>query len=397
MKNNFGYTRVASYVLALPLLASAAVSAHQYLLNNTPINTQGSVVEEQEVSALVGSYRSHTLSLDEKGTVKGRVSIVNRDLSTTGLKSLRVCLVQVGKVVHVCDTSSMGQFEFTDVKEGVYSFVTSGKDGFATFGVKVARGSTTNRIEVAVVDPDFREIRKIFESVVPSTDKSRIVVTEVPAVIEGNNVVSVSGGILVGKLSNLDNGELSLDTKANLVRDNQRLAESMVDEFGRFSFSDVKPGIYEFVAAGSTGYAAFTFEVVDEDSLVALVTGPAEDLNEGPIEAASQLDVGMTGPGDGVIVNEQLGSATAAGVSGEPIVEPYSGEAVSEQITSGAAAGSMGDMCGCCSGGAGGGGGGFGGSGLVDLGRLAILGWVLTELINHSDDNEPPPPVSPSK
>jgi len=398
MKNIFGYARFAFYVLALPLLATAAVSAHQYLLDNTPIRAQIAVPAEQLVSALVGSFRNHTLTVDEIGTVQGRVSIVNQDMSTTGLKSLRVCLVRDGMVVHVSNTSSMGQFEFTGVEEGVYSFVTSGKDGFATFGVKVARGNTPNKIEVAVVNPDFREVRKIFESVVPSTDKSRIVVTDIPAIIDGNNVVSVSGGTLVGKLSNLVNGEVSLDTKAYLVRDNQRLAESTVDEYGQFSFSDVKPGIYEFVAVGPTGYAAFTFEVVDGESAVGLWSGPAGNSSENAVTAASQLDVGITGSGDGSVVNEQLGDAADAGGSGEPSVEPYAGELVGEDITSGAAAGSMGYTEGFYGGGAGGGYGGAGGAGgLIGLGRLAVLGWVLTELFNNVDwDDNEPPPVSPS-
>jgi hypothetical protein len=74
---------------------------------------------------------------------------------------------------------------------------------------------------------------------------------------------------------------------------------------------------------------------------------------------------------------------------------------VGNDIACGAAAG------GCCNaagdwggyyGGGGGAGGGYGGAGgLIGLGRLAVLGWVLTELINNVDwDDNEPPPVSPS-
>lgn len=404
MKNTFGYARFAFYVLALPLLATAAVSAHQYLLDNTPVKTAAPSVAERVVSGLTGSFRNHTLSVDGQGTVTGRVSVVNRDQSVSGLSSLRVCLVRNGQVAHVVDSNSLGQFEFTGVDEGVYSFVATGKDGFAACGVKVVRGNGANAMEVAVVNPDFKQVREIFESTSAATETLTSAAAEQPSRIEGNNRVATSDGNLVGKLFDFVSGSVSAQTKAYLVRNNQRIAEAAVDAFGQFSFAGVEPGVYEFVAAGPTGYAAVSFEAVAQEGQAAQATETvvAESVvEEGAASAAQQLDVPMTAAGDHAVVTEQLSHACDACTAGAPVVEPYAGAMVGNDIACGAAAGgccnAAGDWGGYCGGGGGGGGGFGGGNGLIGLGRLAVLGWVLTELFNNVDwDDNEPPPVSPS-
>ena len=406
MKNTFGYARFAFYVLALPLLATAAVSAHQYLLDNTPVKTAASSVVERAVSGLTGSFRNHTLSVNEQGSVSGRVSVVNRDQSVSGLSSLRVCLVRDGQVAHVVDSNSLGQFEFTGVEEGIYSFVATGKDGFAACGVKVVRGNGVNTMEVAVVNPDFKQVREIFESTSAATETLTSAAAEQPARIEGNNRVATSDGNLVGKLFDFVSGSVSSQTKAYLVRNNQRVAEAPVDAFGQFSFAGVEPGVYEFVAAGPTGYAAVSFEAVAQEGQAAQATetvvGESVVEEGAAVAPAQQLDVPMTAAGDHAVVNEQLSHACDSCTAGAPVVEPYAGAMVGSDIACGAAAGgccnAAGDWGGYC-GGYGGAGGGYGGGagGLIGLGRLAVLGWVLTELFNNVDwDGDEPPPVSPS-
>ncbi len=401
MKNTFGYARFAFYVLALPLLATAAVSAHQFLLDNTPIKTTGPAVVAGAVSGLTGSFRNHTLNVDADGTVKGRVSVVNRDNSVTGLSSLRVCLIQDGQVAHVVDTNSFGQFEFSGVEQGVYSFVATGKDGFAACGVKVARGEGANTMEVAVVNPDFKQVKEIFDATAPANETLTSAAAAQPTRVEGNNRVATNGGNLVGKLFDFVSGSVSDETKAYLIRNNQRIAEAAVDAFGQFTFAGDEPGVYEFVAAGPTGFAAVSFEAVADnaqDPQPADVVVEGSVVEEGVVVApAQQLDVPMTAAGDHVVVNEQLVGACDACTGGTPVVDPYAANAMGADMACGAAAG------GCCGaagnwGGYGGGGGGFGGGGaLVGLGRAAILGWILTELFNNIDwDDNEPPPVSPA-
>lgn len=405
MKNTFGYARFAFYVLALPLLATAAVSAHQFLLDNTPIKTAGPAVVSRAVSGLTGSFRNHTLAVDEQGTVKGRVNVVNRDFSVSGLSALRVCLVRDGKIAHVVDSNSLGQFEFTGVEEGVYSFVATGKDGFAACGVKVAKGQGANTMEVAVVNPDFQQVREIFEATPVAAEVLASAGAEQPTRIDGNNRVSTSNGNLVGKLFDFVSGAVSAETKAYLLKNNVRIAEAAVDAFGQFNFAGVEPGVYEFVAAGPTGYAAVSFEAVAQEVQAAQsadVVVEGSVVEEGVVAPAQQLDVPMTAAGDHVVVGEQLNTACDACTAGAPVVDAYAGPMIGNDIACGAAAG------GCCGasdnwggycGGGGGAGGGYGGiGGLAGLGRLAILGWILTELFDNIDwdDNEPPTPVSPA-
>ena len=405
MKNTMGYARFAFYVLALPLLATAAVSAHQFLLDNTPIKTSGPAVVSRAVSGLTGSFRNHTLAVDEQGTVKGRVNVVNRDFSVSGLSALRVCLVRDGKIAHVVDTNSLGQFEFSGVEEGVYSFVATGKDGFAACGVKVAQGVGANTMEVAVVNPDFKQVREIFDAT-PATDVSLASAgTEQPTRIDGNNRVATSNGNLVGKLFDFVSGAVPAETKTYLLKNNQRIAEATVDAFGQFNFAGVEPGVYEFVAAGPTGYAAVSFEAVAQEAVAQeAVPQVAEGVVEGSVveeglaAPAQQLDVPMTAAGDHVVVGEQLNSACDACTSGAPAVDAYAGPMVGNDIACGAAAGGCCGATGDWGGGCGGGGGGYGGlGGLAGLGRLAILGWILTELFDNVDwDDDEPPPVSPA-
>lgn len=414
MKNTFGSARFALYVLVLPLLATAAVSAHQFLLDNTPLKTSSAAAVSQPVSGLTGSFRNHTLAVDEQGVVKGRVNIVNRDLSVTGLSALRICLVRGGKIEHVVDSNTLGQFEFSDVEEGVYSFIATGRYGFAACGVKVAGGTGPNTMEIAVVNPDFKQVREIFESTPAITETLTGGAAEQPKRIDGSNRVATSNGNLVGKLFDFVSGGVSAETKAFLLQNNQRIAESAVDAFGQFNFSGVQPGVYEFVAAGPTGYAAVSFEAVSQEAVTqpaqtpqpadgGVVGAPTESsvVDEAVAAPAEQLDVPMTAAGDHAVVNEQLNAACDSCDGGAPVVDAYAGPAVGNDIACGAAAGgccgATGDWGGYCGGG-GGCGGGYGGGGLAGLGRLAILGWILTELFDNIDwdDNNPPPPQSPS-
>ena len=185
-----------------------------------------------------------------------------------------------------------------------------------------------------------------------------------------------------------------------MVRGEERVAETSVDSQGNFTFDDIEPGIYEFVAAGPDGHAAVSFEAVDvleEVQIKSVVEGGSlaqDGALPGPDHApAPALEVPMTNPQDQVILTEQLEHAHYS-CQGE-----YTSAVIGSDIACGTAAGGCcggsGDWGGYSSGcGGGGGGGGFGGGEWAGIAKFAILAWLLSEL--DFDDNDPVvPPASP--
>lgn len=419
------YARFAFYVLALPLVATAAVSAHQYLLDNTPIVTESAALDVAAISELTETYRRHTLTVDDSGVVTGRVTSANPDGTLTGLADMRVHFVQNGNVVKLVYTNRMGQFEVSGLGDGVYSFFATGVGGFAAFGIKVVHGTEiSNHMDVAVVNPTFVNSKHIFDkkglvptavsglaptpgtpsvpataslpaSPVPSEQTQTAAAAPTPNRIDGSNQIALAGGRLVGNLYNLVTGVVSPGTKAYLVQNTEAVGVAEADEMGRFAFDGVVPGIYEFVAFGPDGVAAISFEAIDGGAVPApapqpvpgesvLETGAPRgpsrwagmvfpEPNYGTAVAAPQLDIPLTVASDSVIIIIQINQPV--------IVESYS------DVPMGYASGGY----------YGGGGGGFGGA-LMDLGRFAILGWILSELFDEIDfdDDDNNPPQSPN-
>jgi hypothetical protein len=205
------------------------------------------------------------------------------------------------------------------------------------------------------------------------------------------------------------------DAHIVLIQHDAVVAETTCGADGKFTFSGVEPGAYDFVAAGPTAFAAVGFEAVAgvqepaaqepaAQEPAADQAGEPEALDE-PVQ--ERFDVAVTPAADAPVMLDQVDFASdACGgeivtadssiLSGSPI------EMCGDAIGCGACAGSCG--CGWDTGyyGGGGGYGGFGGmfGGLADLAQLAIAGWVITELIDEIDfnDNNNPnlPPVSPN-
>ena len=405
MKDLLRVVRFAVYVFALPLIATAAVSAHQYYLENLPIEVPSVVADAPSpamVSGLTGSFRNHSLVVNEQGQAKGRITRANSDRSTTVLSEMKVSFVRNGEIAHLVTTDSLGAFEVNGLAEGVYSFIASGKYGFAAFGVNVVKGeaeAAVTTMEIAVVNPDFKQVREIFSEKFSSPSGTLAVDVGIGQKIAGANRVAIESGKLRGRVFNFVSGITPGQTSAYLVRGEERVAETLVDSQGNFTFDDVEPGVYEFVTAGPDGYAALSFEAVDVLEEVQIIKSVIEKQDVlaqdgallGPDHApAPALEVPMTDPHDQAIVAEQLDHAHHSG-QGE-----YTGAVVGSDIACGTAAG------GCC-GGSGdwggyssgcGGGGGFGGGEWAGIAKFAILAWLLSEL--DFNDNDPViPPASP--
>ncbi len=387
--------RLAAYVIALPLAITAAVSAHQRLLDAQPIGT----LTAKETSAakapvMAGTYRGHTLSVDDLGAVHGRLTTwIDGELS--GLAKTRVILVREGAIAHLTKTSADGSFDVFGVEPGDYSFVATNGKHFATFGVRIvpvdAEVEAADVIEVATVDADSVAVVNILETQLPVEALAEMELTRSStAVPTGANLVQIEDGRLTGRLFSLS--ELPLDNVTITLISAEDSQELTPQADGSFVVDNLSAGAYDFVAIGSAGFAVLRFEAIDSRDPVLAANSPmlfaSTAGNPAPVVAAPALEVALTMPQDEGIVGEQLtftqGDSTPSVMEGQPI-----GTDVGYGVAAGGTCGGyenwggFGGGCGC---------GGFGGGGLAGLGRWAILGWILTKLFDEIDFSRPPPP-----
>jgi hypothetical protein len=410
MKELFSVFRLAITVLALPLMATAAVSAHQFFANNEPISVDSLVAaKDAPASVLAGTFRNHAIAIDGNGIVKGRIGNASMDSGLSGLSNVKVFFIRDGKVAFQGYSADDGSFEAVGLEPGAYSFVATSAKGFAAFGVRLTDNltvATNNIIEVATISPDFEHIVSILGRNLPSAVLSEIKANESNALpAAGSNRVAINEGKLNGNLFSLLNieGNEFEKTSVHLIREKKVVGKSNVDENGMFSFDNVEPGIYEFVAKGSDGVAALSFEAVQQEPTPSTEKS-GETIEPAPITAQANyaspsLDVAPTVPADSTIVNEQFSHACdACTMTNAPIDPNFVGSEVGCGVAAGGCCGSAGNWGGCGGGGCGGGGFGGIGGGLASLGRFAVLGWILTELFDNIDfsDNDNDGPVSPA-
>lgn len=434
---------MGAMLFALPIVATAAASAHQFLTDNAPIaEATTSMVSN---SGLISVQRSHTISLNESGSIEGRVATIDTGSKANGLSDLKVFLVSNGEIQAETVTDVDGLFSLSNIGEGVYSFVATGKSGFAAYGVRVVANNgsdTVNQMEAAAVSPQAAVVKQILQKQLPSDIAQEImdnaVVSDEASRVVGSNKVSVKDGLLVGHVVPML-GEIALvdGTSIFLIQDNEQVAEVTADDTGSFAIEDVEPGVYDFVAAGPTGFAAVSFEAVEGAPVADGVASVVTDSEEIPVSLepaiapvayqdipadipfdggmgydsgiSNSLDVCMTCQQDAGFVGEQVAYAGDTGyVEEAPMYDAYESspiEYAGESCGCGAAAGgSCGSAsnfsgystCGscntsCCGGGGRlfGGGGLFGGAGGSRLARIGLLAGVATAIAVGSDDDDP--------
>jgi hypothetical protein len=362
MKTNFKRFRAIALLAVLPLVATAAASAQQWIASSNPVGTA-----ETKVAKLAPSGRMHTIALNRAGAVEGRVAAID---STTkefsGLANLTVFFLQNGKVAQQTTTSSDGSFVVEGLTEGTYSFVATGDAGFVAYGVQVVAegaGAERNIMEAGVVSPSLALVKELLGQQVPAEVANEVASSEkqFSGKLVGANRVQLDGKKLKGRLTALIGALSSVKgTLVHLYQNGKSVAEVIVDETGEFSIDGIEPGVYEFVANGTAGFAAISFEAVDSsavdtDEMAVSLQDNASD--------SGYLDVGLAAQMDGGYVADSVtyggGNFTDTGMC-----------SVGDSFACG---GSCGASCGSCGGGCGGGGGGglLGGRG---LGRLLLLG-----------------------
>ncbi len=423
MKNQWKRVRSVVFLAVLPLVATAAASAHQWMNDSNPIasdvKNQVSVGIDQ-----LGSDRIHTVALNRAGAIEGRIASIDRDTKqTSGLGELKIFFVRDGKIAQETVTAEDGTFAVQGVAEGAYSFVATGKNGFAAYGVQVvAHGNSdnVNVMEAAAVSPRLAVVKKILEQQLPLE-----VTTEILAVagqglgeqVVGANRVRLNDGKLSGHVVPLvGNVEVVKGTYVHILKNDDQVAEVQADEHGSFMVEDLEPGVYDFVAAGSSGFAAVSFEAVNQDAEVKSTTEMVvgSDSEEVPVSIAQDvvptvvtgytdsLDVRLTGGQDSGFISNQMdyGTSNMGYVDSAPI--EYASESIGCGSAAGGSCGSCGNFsgysscnsCNSCGGGSGGGAGGgrfFGRGG--GLGRLLLLGGIAGGIVAIASD---PKPVSPA-
>ena len=415
MKNKWKSIRLGAMLFALPVVATAAASANQWMIENAPMAISTELTASFDT---INAKRNHTISLNESGNVEGRIATIEAGSKANGLSDLQVFLISDGEVKHETKSDSDGLFSLTGVDAGVYSFVATGKNGFAAYGVRVVENgvdSSINLIEAAAVSPNTSVVKQLMDGELPMEVASAVLenatVSETASNTVGSNKVTLTDGTLVGHvIPMLGDVSAANGTSVYIIQDNQQVAEAQTDASGSFSVDDLEPGVYDFVAAGPTGFAAVSFEAVQQSDVASVATDNNEipvSIEPAPIayqdftDASSSLDVCTTCQADTGFAQDISYGGDEIVYGGDQIVYgdsapiEYAGESIGCGSAAGGSCGAVENFsgfnscsscntCGGTSGGGlfargGGGGGLFGGSGGGLLGgsrfaRLALLG-----------------------
>ena len=392
MNELFKTLRLAFYVCALPLVATAIASAHTWVNDDV----QSPVTEElEDITAQpagiglqvqdVVPMHQHVLRIDETGGVSGRIMTREGD-GIFGALGTEVSLNRRGTVIAAAVTSEDGQFRLENVGPGSYTFIASAPNCVSTFGVYVVAdetivpGADEVQLDVAAASRNIGEVRQLLNSEIESTVEYSYTPEESELVFLSANTQVAQGadGSLSGRVVPLQ--WLESETRFNLTGndvylfdESGQVARVPVAADGSYSIADVAPGVYDFVSFGPHGAAAMSIHVNPYDP-VAARTGKA------PFSLASTGRVVYQGGVDAV-----LGEPVAGG---PPTTPPVDVQIVVQQPGGGGFGG--GGM---------GGYGGYGNSGMGGFGELiglALAAWVISEAVrNDRNDNFQQPVVVP--
>lgn len=426
MKTNWKSIKFGLMLLALPLVGTAAATAHQLMVDTKPMTLEFETTVSN--ASAIGLARTHTVALNRNGAVEGQIATIGNG-STAGISDLKVYFVQNGEVVTEADTDENGAFVAAGVPEGAYSFVATGQNGFAAYGIRVVSddsGKFDNVMEAAAVSPRFATVKRILNEKLPKEVADQIISTSISdAKVVGSNRVKLDNGQLQGSVVSLLGESNSVNgTSVHIIKNDEQVAEVLTDETGEFVVSDLESGVYDFVAAGPNGFAAVSFEAVQDSTVVtasaavvvesdaaSAVADPITYQDSIPVDIpygagySDSLNVCMTNTQDTGFINNQVPAEIGYvdGMSYDCPVE-YASEAIGCGSAVGGCCGSAANFSGfsCCNpggggpfgggrfgrlGGGGGAGGGFFGSG---IGRLAMLGGLAVGIVAISDNDSDP-------
>ncbi len=365
MKESWNVLKLGVYIFTLPLVATAAASAHQWMTSSAVVAVAPAVpVASSSVAPVprINAVRNHTITLNADGEVQGRVASINHKTKIpTGLANVKIYFYQNEKIAKKGFTNPDGTFLIKGLKEGVYSFVAASEWSFATCGVKVVagEGNVESYIEIASISPNVEAVKQFIETEMPDSfdevagDAS---MADANSVV-GSNRVELDGDVLRGKILSLTEKDLNDGIKAHLMKANSMVTELAVQSDGTFEVSGIEPGVYDLVAVGKSGVAAVSFEAVgsiDETSAEAYTALQDNLFSNFIVALAPAPQFSGAFGGSGAIV---YGSSPAQ----------FVGDNLGGSIAAGGACGTCGDFGGCCGGAAG------GGFGVGGIGRWLLI------------------------
>ena len=329
-------------------------------------------------------FNKQWVCLDKNNSISG--SLVHlADNDKAPLAGLPVALVRDGEVAYSAIADRTGSFKFERVETGSYSLVTRTNESIAAFSLHVLDAKNTHlssSVEVRVVRPAGGKVKEILRSQTLPTYSVRVDKQEVSKdPLGGSRTFSKSQFIKLdsdGKLSGQLGSVLATTDLSEMVvyvlKNGEEKARANVDSEGKFSFDGLQPGVYGFVAAGTSGFAATSFQLIGNSN--ALV-GADGSRFVSTLDACGQMNVEVV-PCCEVVVCEQPVRTVVESVVQAPI------DSCAVPVDECGAAPS----CGCGGGFGGGGGGGFGGGrGLAGIAGIAGLATVAGILAARNNNN----------
>lgn len=374
MKDTWKIFKLGVYVFALPLIATAAASAHQWMTSSATLAiVPPTPVVASASSMKINALRNHTITINEDGEVQGRVATINhKSRDAHGVSDATVYFVQNGKIVEKGYSNDDGTFVVNGLKEGIYSFVAAGEFSFATCGVNVVKSDDRQSyLEIAAIAPNVKAVRDIITNELPESIRSEVrrnFAKSDRAQVLGSNRVELEGDVLRGEVVSFVSDKIT-KTQAHLFRGAEKVNEFSINGDGTFEVEGVEPGVYDIVVTGDQGLAAVSFEAVSgiDEEITEAYTALQESLfSNFAVALAPQCDCGAVGG--------CCGGGSDAIVYGDSPVRLL-GDRLGGGIAGGGCCGGAGNFSGfggCCGGGLGsrfGGGAAFGGLG----GRRLLL------------------------
>lgn len=280
MKELLKTLRLAFYVCALPLVATAAASAHQWLMvqEQDQKPTESIVETSVELAQDIAPARNQVVKIGEDGSVRGRLWAMDaKSEFTSGMEGIEVYFVKGDSKTNAV-TDADGQFSINGLEPGVYSFIAYSRSGIAAFGVRVVdkdaeiEGVTAElKIETALISSDVEIVRNLFSTASYEKSSNNIVASETQKVVGANRVYLVDGKLKGRVVSFFQNANLE-NTKVVLMRNEEKVGEFTTGIDGSYEFDDLKPGVYDLIATGPLGMAAIRFAAVEKEMSTGLNT-----------------------------------------------------------------------------------------------------------------------------
>ncbi|MCY2981470.1 MAG: hypothetical protein NTU79_22655 [Planctomycetota bacterium] len=334
-------------------------------------------------------FSQQWVRLNQDNSVSGNLV----QLSTTdrtALPGLPVALVRNGEVAYRAVADESGKFQFKNVETGSYSLVTRTNETIAAFSVQVLDSANTHlpsEVEVRVVRPAGLKVKEILLSqtlpkyAVPIGNAA--VVSKDPlgdsrSFSESYVVKAEANGDFLGQLGSFGTNQNFSDMQVYILKDGEEVGRTRVGKDGKFRVKGLAPDVYGFIAAGDSGFAATSFQLINSSTAS---VAPDGSRFVGFGKACGQMNVEVVPCCEVVSCEQSL-------IVEQPIVEDSCDVPVDQCGKA--------PQCGC--GGSWGGGGGGGGSGMgqgwggiAAIGGLAIVAGILAS----NDKNNDVPIASP--